>query len=107
MKLFAAVVAGLGLLRLLTVDLYEWGEQPPIFNARLATFAVAIGALLWMMYLDAHSPDREADGRVLAAGVIVVNLLALLAAGLEIHDTFAVSSPRSGAGVRDIRPPTT
>ena len=88
MKKFAAVVAALGLLRLLTVDLYTWGEQPPLLNARLATFAVAIAALLWMISLDAHSPDREADSRILAAGVIVVNLLALLAAGLEIHDTF-------------------
>ena len=87
-KKFAAIVAVLGLLRLLTVDLYTWGTQPPLLNARLATFAVAIGALLWMISLDAHSPDREADSRILAAGVIVVNLLALLAAGLEIHDTF-------------------
>jgi uncharacterized membrane protein len=87
-KLFAAVVASLGLLRLVTLDLYWWGEQPPILNARLTTFAVAVGALLWMIWLDAHSPDREADGKILAAGVIVVNLLVLLAAGLEIHDTF-------------------
>jgi uncharacterized membrane protein len=87
-KLFAAVVAALGLMRLLTVDLYMWGEQPPLWNARLATFAVAIAALLWMIDLDAHSPDREADRRLLAAGAIVVNLLALLAAGLEIHDIF-------------------
>jgi uncharacterized membrane protein len=87
-KRFAAVVAALGLLRLLTVDLSTWGEQPPVLNARLATFAVAIGALLWMIYLDARSPDREADSRVLAAGLVAVNLLALLAAGLEIHDTF-------------------
>jgi uncharacterized membrane protein len=87
-KRFAAVVAALGLLRLLTVDLYSWGEQPPVLNARLATFAVAIAALLWMIYLDAQSPDREADSRFLAAGMVAVNLLALLAAGLEIHDTF-------------------
>jgi uncharacterized membrane protein len=87
-KMFAAIVAALGLLRLLTVDLYSWGVQPPLWNARLATFAVAIAALLWMIYLDARSPEREADSRILAAGVIAVNLLALLAAGLEIHDTF-------------------
>jgi len=87
-KRIAAVVAALGLLRLLTVDLYGWGEQPPILNPRLATFAVAIAALLWMIALDAHSPDREADSRVLAAGLIVANLLALLAVGLEIRDTF-------------------
>jgi hypothetical protein len=87
-KRFAAMVAALGLLRLLTLDLYEWGEQPPVLNARLATFAVAIGVLLWMIYLDSHSADREADSRFLAAGLVAVNLLALLAAGLEIHDTF-------------------
>jgi len=88
-KRFAAVVAALGLLRLLTVDLYTWGEQSPVLNARLATFAVAIAALLWMIYLDARSPDREADSRILAAAMVLVNLLALLAAGLEIHDAFA------------------
>jgi uncharacterized membrane protein len=87
-KRFAAAVAGLGLLRLLTLDLSGWGEQAPIFNVRLMTFAVAIAALLWMIYLDARSPDREADGAILAGGVIMVNLLGLLAAGLEIRDTF-------------------
>ena len=88
-KLFAAVVACLGLLRLLTVDLYGWGEQPLLFNPRLVTFAVAIGALLWMIAIEARSPERDADAKVLAAAAIMVNLLALLAAGLEIHDAFA------------------
>ena len=78
-----------------------------LLNARLATFAVAIAALLWMIYLDAHSPDREADSRVLAAGVIVVNLLALLAAGLEIHDTFAPADRRNGVGPAESTPSTT
>lgn len=89
-KLFATVVVALGLLRLLTLDLYNWGEQPPIFNPRLASFAVAIGVLLWMIYLDSRSPDaRESDYGTMLVAMVGVNLLALLAAGMEIHDTFA------------------
>lgn len=88
-KLFARVVALLGILRLLRVDLNDWGTQSPIFNPRLASFAVAIGVLLWMVYLDSKSPHAGVDRAAMAAAVIVVNVLALLAAGLEIHDTFA------------------
>ncbi len=87
-KLFAVVVFGLGLLRLLTLDLYNWGVQPPLFNARFATLAVAIAVLLWMIYLDYRSPHRLSGSTAMAAAVVVVNLLALFAAGMEIHDTF-------------------
>jgi len=90
LKLFAGVVVALGLLRLLVLDLEQWGVQPTIFNPRLATMAVAIGALLWIIYLDRDSADDEGEGAALAVAVVMVNLLALLAAGLEIHDTFAV-----------------
>jgi len=86
---FAAVVAGFGVFRLLVFDLASWGEQPLIFNPRLAVFAVAMAALLWMIYLDAHSPHRDEDRMVLAAGAVLVNVLALLAVGMEIHDLFA------------------
>jgi uncharacterized membrane protein len=89
-KLFASVVVALGLLRLLTLDLYNWGEQPPIFNLRFASFVVAIGVLLWMIYSDSRSPNsREFDYGAMLVAVIGVNVLALIAAGLEIHDTFA------------------
>jgi uncharacterized membrane protein len=88
-QLFAAFVAGLGVFRLLVIDLSAWGEQPLVANPRLAVFAVAMAALLWMIFLDCRSPHRDEDRMVLAAGVVVVNLLALLAAGLEIHDHFA------------------
>ncbi len=92
-KLLGSLVVALGLVRLLAIDLSNWGEQPLILNPRLATFAVAIAVLLWIIYLDSRSPDRNFDhgtfdyGTTLVAAV-VVNLLVLLAGGLEIHDTF-------------------
>jgi uncharacterized membrane protein len=43
-----------------------------------------------MIYLDRDSRDGEMEATASAVAVVVVNLLALLAAGLEIHDTFAV-----------------
>jgi len=95
-KLFAAAVVALGTLRLLTLDLYDWGVQPLILNARFATFLVAIAALLWMIYLNYNSANREEDRTASAVAVIIVNVLALLAAGMEIHDFFqlSISAPR-------------
>jgi uncharacterized membrane protein len=87
-KLFASVVVALGLVRLLTLDLYTWGLQSLIFNPRFATFAVAIAVLVSMIYLDSQSADWEADRNVVAIAVVAVNLLALLASCMEIHDTF-------------------
>jgi uncharacterized membrane protein len=91
LKLFATVVVALGLLRLITLDLYDWGAQSLIFNARFATFGLAIGALLWMIYLDCRSEDCEADRPAIAVAAVMVNLFALLALGLEIHDFFQLS----------------
>jgi uncharacterized membrane protein len=88
LKLFATVVVVLGLLRLLTLDLIQWGVQSAIFNARFATFAVAIALLLWMLYLQRGSTEREVERTAIAIAVVLINLLALLAASLEIHDIF-------------------
>ncbi len=97
-KLFAAGVVLLGTLRLLTLDLYDWGVQPLILNARFATFLVAIAVLLWMIYLESSSGNREEYPKAAALAVIVVNVLALLAAGMEIHDFFQLSTARQTAG---------
>lgn len=102
LKLFATVVVVLGLLRLLTLDLYDWGIQSLIVNARFATFAIAIAALLWMIYLDSQSADRESDRIAIAVAAIMVNLLALLALGLEIHDYFQLSIHPSQANLDSI-----
>jgi uncharacterized membrane protein len=89
LKLFASVVFGLGMLRLLAFDLVQWGVQSAIFNPRFAAFAAAVGGLLWMIHLDHGSSNREPAGPCLAIAAILVNLLALLALCLEIHDTFS------------------
>lgn len=112
-KLFAAAVVVLGILRLLMVDVNAWQVQPPIFNARLATFAVAIAALVWMIVLDRRSAGRElrnpvfgnmySDDLAIAIAAVLANVLVLLAAGLEIHDVFA---PLISAVVRGPAYPT-
>jgi uncharacterized membrane protein len=87
LKFFATVVVVMGLLRLIMFDLSQWGVQSAIFNARFATFAVAIAVLLWMAYLERGSADRR-ERATIAMAAVAVNLLALLAASLEIHDIF-------------------
>jgi uncharacterized membrane protein len=102
LKLFATVVVVLGLLRLLALDLYDWGVQSLVFNARFATFAIAIAALLWMIHLDSNSVDRDSDRPAIAVAAILVNLLALLALGLEIHDYFQLSIQATAANADGI-----
>ena len=101
-KFLASVVVALGILRLLTLDLFAWGVQSLIFNARFATFAVAVAALLWMIYLDYHSTDFKADRTAAATAAIMVNLLALLAAGMEVHDFFQLSISARHVNAYDI-----
>jgi uncharacterized membrane protein len=97
-KLFAAVVFALGALRLIILDVHAWHVQPLVFNPRFATFAVAVAALVWMIVLDRSSGresrdpvprDMASSGMAVAVAAVMVNVLALLAAGLEIHDAFA------------------
>jgi hypothetical protein len=70
-------------------DLEQWSIQPTILNPRLVTMSVAIGVLLWMIYLDRDQAEGEMESMALVLATIAVNVLALLAMGLEIHDTFA------------------
>jgi uncharacterized membrane protein len=90
LKLFAGVVVVLGLLRLLAIDLEQWGVQPTVLNPRLFTMAAAIGVLLWMMVLGRDVGKGEVERMAFGIAAVMVNLIALLAIGLEIHDTFAV-----------------
>ena len=90
LKLFAGVVVALGLVRLLVLDLEQWGVQPTILNPRFLTITVAVGVLLWMIYLDRNSAEGGLESMAIAVASVAVNALALLALGLEIHDTFAV-----------------
>src|SRR5208337_1803261 len=96
--LFASAIVALGILHLLFLDLNSWSPQPLIFNPRLATFAVAIAALLWMMDLEYRSADSDSDDTAIAIAAVLVNALALLAIGMEIHDYFELSIRALGNG---------
>jgi uncharacterized membrane protein len=102
LKLFAGAVVVLGLVRLLSLDLDQWGVQPTLLNPRLITMAVAIGALLWMIYLDRNSVQGELERTAVGLAAVMINLLALLALGLEIHDTFAVMLRETAFGPRNM-----
>ena len=101
LKLFAGAVVVLGLMRLLAFDLEQWGVQPTLLNPRLITTGVAIAALLWMIYLDRDSVQGELERTAVGLAAVMVNLLALLALGLEIHDTFAVMLREAAFGPRN------
>jgi uncharacterized membrane protein len=89
LKFFSGCVVALGIVRLLALDLEQWGTQHSIFNPRLFTMAVAAAVLLWMVYQDRNTSDHD-ERTAIALAVICANALVLLAIGLEIHDTFAV-----------------
>jgi uncharacterized membrane protein len=58
-----------------------------LFNTRFALYLVAIAAVAWAVYLARD--ERSDDMRNLPGiGVVVINVLALLALSLEIHDYF-------------------
>jgi len=83
---FAIGALILGVARLLLIDNFSSGDL--IFNARMATYAVAIvvlGILAWY----GRARTDELGQSAAAAAVIALNLLALLALGHEIADYYA------------------
>ncbi len=92
MKLLRVMAIGclvLGLMALLTVN--PTASQTPIFNARFAAYAFAIGVFAFVAWISLHSvADSESAvpsrwPTLAAISVMLVNLLALLAVSLEIH----------------------
>ena len=85
LNLFAVGALVLGILRLLAIDNFETDQL--IFNARIATYAVALavlGAIIW-----AGRGRSDATGkRAVALASIAFNVLALYALSLEISDYY-------------------
>jgi uncharacterized membrane protein len=82
---FAIGAIALGVVRLLTIDNFE--VTTLIFNARMATFAVAIavlGASAWY----ARRRDDEFSRRSSQIAVVALNVLALTAVSHEIADFY-------------------
>ena len=83
---FAVGALVLGVCRLLLID--NFYSNTLIFNARMATYAVAIAVLGIVAWYGRGRTDEM--GRNVAAGaVIALNLLALIALGHEIADYYA------------------
>jgi uncharacterized membrane protein len=85
LKILALVSLVLGLVRLVAWDSGQVNTL--LFNTRFALYLVAIAAVAWAVYLARD--ERGDDMRNLPGiGVVVINVLALLALSLEIHDYF-------------------
>ena len=83
---FAIGALALGVCRLLLID--NFYSNTLIFNARMATYAVAIavlGIVAWYGRLRTDEMGRS----VAAAAAVALNLLALIALGHEIADYYA------------------
>jgi uncharacterized membrane protein len=86
LNLFVIGALVLGVGRLLLIDNFVITQ--PIFNSRMATYAVAIavlGAVAWY-----GSRRNDENGRIAAAiSVVALNLLALIALSREVTDYYA------------------
>jgi len=85
LRYLAVAALSLGIFRLLAFD--HFYTQTPVFNARLATYAVAIAVLAGIVTLGKqHASENERPFLHLA--VIALNLLALIALTREAADYF-------------------
>lgn len=86
LNVFAVGAVILGVARLLLIDNFQ--STTPIFNARMATYVVAI-AVLGMLALHARGRQNELGRNAAAAAVVALNVLALVGLGHEIADYYA------------------
>jgi uncharacterized membrane protein len=82
MKVLGLISLGLGLARLLTID--YWGNEYLIFNQRFGLYVVAIAVLAFMVASQRKELENPAVRTMVAAGVVLINLLALVALCLEV-----------------------
>ena len=102
LNVFAVGALVLGVGRLLLID--NFYVTRPIFNTRMATYAVAIavlGAVAWY-----GSRRKDETGRAAAAvSVVALNLLALIALSREVADYYSqeMSQPSSPGTMGPVR----
>ncbi len=88
---FALAALVLGVARLLAFD--DFDTTQVIFNARMATYLVAIVVLGFGIWQGLRRGD-EAGAQAAAFGSVALNVLALWALGLEIHDYYGAQMTR-------------
>ena len=85
MKGLALVSLVLGVVRLIVWDSGQVSTL--VINTRFALYLVAIAAVAWAVYLARNETDENiSSGR--GIGVVAINVLALVALSLEVHDYF-------------------
>lgn len=82
---FAIAALALGVVRLLAID--NFNATTLIFNARMATFAVAIAVLGAMAWYGSRRPD-EFSQRGAQIALVTLNVLALIALTHEVTDFY-------------------
>ena len=85
LNLFAIGAIALGVVRLVAVD--NFNVTTLIFNARMATFAVAIAVLGAMAWYGARRPE-EYSRRYAQIALVTLNVLALMALTHEVADFY-------------------
>jgi uncharacterized membrane protein len=85
LKALALVSLALGVARLVAWDSVQVSTL--LINARFALYLVAIAAVAWAVYLS-RGDDGENVVSARAIGVVAINVLALVALSLEVHDYF-------------------
>ncbi len=86
LNVFAIGALLLGVGRLLLID--NFSVTRPIFNARMATYAVAIAVLGAVAWYGSRRKD-EAARAVAGVAVVALNLLALIALSREVADYYS------------------
>ncbi len=86
LRYFAGATLALGIFRLLVFDNFQ--TQTLIFNARFATYLVAI-AVLGAILVAGERVASSREMPVIKLAGIALNLLALIALTLEAHDYFS------------------
>jgi uncharacterized membrane protein len=86
LNMFAIAALAFGVVRLVVID--NFGVSPLIFNARMATYAVAIAVLAAVAWYGSRRTD-EIGGTATATAIVALNVLALVALSHEISDYYA------------------
>src|SRR5215469_5142652 len=87
LRYFAGITLALGVIRLLIVD-SDHIQNTLIFNARFATYLVAIAIMGAILYFGERVASSREISVIRLAGV-ALNLLALIGLTLEAHDYFS------------------
>lgn len=88
LKFLSLIGLALGILRLVFFD--DFAANTLVFNPRFAIYLVAIAVVVFAVYLARTQGEREntVEQTLAAIGVVLVNLLALIALCLEAHTYF-------------------